>query len=58
MKPCRQRREQSRYSSLEKEARCRRSEVLGNHRRQAKQSRLELRLYLGRGFQRANNLDC
>ena len=35
-----------------------RVEVLGNHRRQSQQSRLELGLGLNCGFSRANNLDC
>jgi hypothetical protein len=33
-------------------------EVLGNHRRQSQQSRLELGLRISRGYSRANNLDC
>src|SRR5439155_21783885 len=34
------------------------NEILGNHREQSQQSRLELGLRLSRGFSRANNLDC
>jgi len=37
-----------------KEAQSLAREVLGNNRRQSQQSRLELGLYLNRGFQRAN----
>jgi len=33
-------------------------EVLGNHRRQSQQSRMELGLRISRGFQGANDLDC
>jgi len=41
-----------------KPAECRPREVLGTHRRQSQQSRMELGLRFSGGFRRADNLDC